>query len=273
MTWEKKRVLVTVKAAPEPSKKYHEGVVCTAGITDRSEFIRLYPIPFELFYRKEGPKKFEWIEVECEKAIEKLSRKESYKVKPGSIKVIDTSLSSRDGQKVNWDERSKYVLPMKANSVEDLRHAFDVDRTSLGLVKVAELIDFYERANEDEDEVNTKRYMQVVFDQIQNRGTFSKIPVLDKIEHVHSYKFRCEGASCTTHDMTMLDWELYESLRSWKYPKEEFPAKLRQQFFENFKKTDLYFFLGTTSLQPSWVIIGAYRPPKDKHVDINTAFG
>lgn len=33
MTWEKKRVLVTVKAYPEKSKKYGE-VVCTIGLTE-----------------------------------------------------------------------------------------------------------------------------------------------------------------------------------------------------------------------------------------------
>ncbi len=45
MTWEKKRVLVTVKAYPEKSKKYGE-VVCTIGLTEEGEWIRLYPIPF-----------------------------------------------------------------------------------------------------------------------------------------------------------------------------------------------------------------------------------
>ncbi len=39
MTWEKKRVLVTVKSYPERSKKY--GVVaCTMGLTEEGELIR-----------------------------------------------------------------------------------------------------------------------------------------------------------------------------------------------------------------------------------------
>ena len=48
MTYKKKRVLLTVKAYPEKSKKYG-ACVCTAGITDNGDFIRLYPIPFETF--------------------------------------------------------------------------------------------------------------------------------------------------------------------------------------------------------------------------------
>lgn len=61
MTWEKKRVLVTVKAYPEKSKR-HGSVVCTAGLTDKGEWIRLYPLPFSLFL-KNKISKYDWIEV------------------------------------------------------------------------------------------------------------------------------------------------------------------------------------------------------------------
>jgi hypothetical protein len=40
MTWEKKRVLVTVTAYPEKSKKYGQ-VVCTIGLTEEGDWIRL----------------------------------------------------------------------------------------------------------------------------------------------------------------------------------------------------------------------------------------
>ena len=48
MNWEKKKILVTVKAYPEKSKR-HGQVVCTIGITEEGEWIRLYPMPFESF--------------------------------------------------------------------------------------------------------------------------------------------------------------------------------------------------------------------------------
>ena len=48
MTWEKKRVLVTVTAYPEKSKKYGQ-VVCTIGLTEEGDWIRLYPVPFNVF--------------------------------------------------------------------------------------------------------------------------------------------------------------------------------------------------------------------------------
>lgn len=39
------RVLITVKTYPIPSSKYDE-LVCTAGVTEAVDFVRLYPINF-----------------------------------------------------------------------------------------------------------------------------------------------------------------------------------------------------------------------------------
>lgn len=86
MTYKKKRVLLTVKAYPEKSKKYG-ACVCTAGITDNGDFIRLYPIPFETFRGDKNVPKYSWITVECEKASEYLSRKESYRVRYETLKI------------------------------------------------------------------------------------------------------------------------------------------------------------------------------------------
>lgn len=42
------KVLITVKTYPVPSTKYDE-LVCTAGVTEPGDFIRLYPINFREF--------------------------------------------------------------------------------------------------------------------------------------------------------------------------------------------------------------------------------
>ena len=39
------KLLITVKTYPIPSKRYDE-LVCTAGVTETGDFIRLYPINF-----------------------------------------------------------------------------------------------------------------------------------------------------------------------------------------------------------------------------------
>lgn len=63
MNGETKRVLVTVKAYPNLSRKYGE-TVCVAGIDlDTNQWIRLYPIPFRDLDSDQKFKKYNIIEV------------------------------------------------------------------------------------------------------------------------------------------------------------------------------------------------------------------
>lgn len=49
MTYEKKKVLITVKTYPHPSATYQE-LVCTAGVLGDGSFIRLYPVDFRTHF-------------------------------------------------------------------------------------------------------------------------------------------------------------------------------------------------------------------------------
>lgn len=260
MVWEKKRILITVKAYPEPSSKY-KACVCTAGITEGGEWIRLYPIPFELFRGGESLKKYDWIDVECENRSknEKLQRKESYKIRPSTLKVVDSSLNKRP---TNWEARNEIVLPLLEDSIENLRAAYSEDKTSLGLIKPKDILDFYmsEELNDDEKTLAKAKecYQETLFKE--------KRTDLEVLPHVFRYKFSCHGESCNGHDISCEDWELFQSYRSWRwrYPKKEVLwEKLKQRYFTDMlTKKDLYFYMGTYSLQPSWLIIGLYYPPK-----------
>jgi hypothetical protein len=53
---QKLKVWITVRTYPIPSRKY-DGLVCTAGVTETGDFVRLYPInfrdlPFSQQYKK-----------------------------------------------------------------------------------------------------------------------------------------------------------------------------------------------------------------------------
>jgi hypothetical protein len=80
-------------------------------LTEEGDWIRLYPIPFNVFSGPKKLRKYDWIEVECKKAEEKLSRKESYRVRDRPLKIIDRSLSLRKvNGRVDWVERNKLIL-------------------------------------------------------------------------------------------------------------------------------------------------------------------
>jgi len=52
--YERKKVLITVKAYPQPSRSYDE-LVCTAGILEDGSWIRIYPVPFKFICFWEPP--------------------------------------------------------------------------------------------------------------------------------------------------------------------------------------------------------------------------
>lgn len=259
MTWEKKRVLVTVKAYPEKSKK-HGIVVCTAGITDTGDWIRLYPMPFSTFLGPGKIQRYDWIEADCEKVTdEKLNRKESYRVRDGSVNIVDRTLSQgKIKGKAPWEKRNEIILPKIAPSLEYLEEQYHKDKTSLGLIKPRDVIDFFTR-EELRQPPEPKEFQRSLDNQ--------KIPIIDAIPHIFAYKFRCAGCDEKKfHDIMCEDWELFESYRSWwkTYPNvKTLWEKLHERFFDFMIRNDIHFYMGMYSQMPTWLIIGLYYPPKE----------
>lgn len=255
MTWVKKRVTVITKAYPEPSRK-HGDVACTAGITEDGEWIRMYPIDIRHFVGENKISKFDVIEVECEKDTgEKLGRKESHKIRPDSIKIVDRSLTQPN---VDWIRRNALLLPKLNTSIESLQELYGQDKTSLGLIRPKQIVDFIKTQELQKYENNSWSYTLTLDGQ--------KIPHVTQIPHIFKYVFTCPGCKGSEHTMQCEDWELFASYRSWgnNYTDlETLWAKLKEKYFDwMLKERDLYFVMGMYSQYPTWFIIGIYYPPK-----------
>ncbi|MDR3275368.1 MAG: hypothetical protein LBS81_05345 [Endomicrobium sp.] len=83
---ETKRVLILVKTYPTPSQKYDE-LVCTAGITEDGQWIRLHPVEFRKLPYENQYKKYDWVETKVEKNTGDF-RKESFRP-IGDCKIIE----------------------------------------------------------------------------------------------------------------------------------------------------------------------------------------
>ena len=84
------RVLITVKAAPNPSEKYGE-TVCVAGYNMDIEapgWIRLYPINFRELTPCESFKKYDVVEVDAVPARQD-PRSESWRPRMNTLQVVD----------------------------------------------------------------------------------------------------------------------------------------------------------------------------------------
>ena len=109
----KRRLLVTVKTYPNISEKYIE-LVCTAGLTEHGEWVRLYPVPFRASASVEQYSKFDWIECSVIRNTKDF-RVESYK--PVDFHSIEKT--GHIGTENGWRERNDLVLG-KAEVFEDL---------------------------------------------------------------------------------------------------------------------------------------------------------
>ena len=253
----KEKILILAKTYPNLSRKYVE-TVCVAGITDKGEWRRLYPIPYRKLPFSKRFKKFDWIEAETQKNIkEKLRRKESYRVNSGSIKVIK---NVGTGISRDWKERNNLLQPLVNKSLEELEVLKHNEKISLGLIKPAELIDFVltplAECRDWEKEL-IEGNQQTLFGKYKSP--------LDKIPWKLSYVFRCNEPNCSGHTLMCEDWELLESWRAWKekYKTGELLwQKVKEKYFEWMKQRDLHFIVGTESRYNKFLIIGLYYPPK-----------
>ena len=89
----KEKILILVKTYPTFSKKYFE-LVCTAGINEKGEWRRIYPVPFRELSDLEQYKKYQWVEMDIERNMSD-PRPESYKLRAGTaIKISDEPIKT-----------------------------------------------------------------------------------------------------------------------------------------------------------------------------------
>lgn len=270
----KKKVLITVKTYPSLSKKYGE-LVCTAGIDDSGNWIRLYPIPYRKLYRNDSQyEKYRWIEVEVNKS-RKDHRPESYKVDYRNIKILN-NISHKD-----WRGRKEIVL--KRGVHFDMANLIQISKDtnlSLATFKPSKVIDFvWEAVDRDYPEatlraIEDERKQSILFeDDIDNSPDFKEVR---KLPYRFSYVFIDENNKRSK--LMVEDWEVgaafWGFLKTYK-SEEEALKMMKDKFFTTLvNKTDLHFFMGTTRQYHGWaqnpfIIIGLFYPPKQNQFEFN----
>lgn len=256
---QKIKVLITVKTYPIPSAKYDE-LVCTAGVTETGDFIRLYPVNFRDLAFSRQYKKYQWIEVDAEKHRGRDVRKESYRPDCDSIQILGEPIMSNPG---NWAERARYALAKKARSMEELNDRRKVDRTSLGVFKPKKVHDLVVSSDDPEWKAGFKAALEQA--RLWDDRTVSKEPPR-KVPFRFHYQFECDDARCKGHRMMIEDWEvgaLFWKLVDQGASHQEAADKVRAKFLGELcgGDKDTHFFVGTILAHPkTWVVIGVFYP-------------
>jgi len=194
---ERTKVLITVMTYPHPSQS-HEELVCTAGITEDLQWVRLYPIDYRYRPRWQQFHKYQWVEVDLWPLGQgNARRKESRRPELDTLRIVGQPLSSDHG----WRERRAIIDKMPCRTVKQLRAAYDEDKTSLGIVKPTKVIDL----DITPADAEWKPEWQALYSQLRLFGDPPK--PLAKIPYKFTYVFECEDND-KPHRAMNEDWEL-----------------------------------------------------------------
>ena len=254
---EKKRILVTVKAYPNPSKKYGE-TVCCAGIDLKSyQLVRLYPIPFRDLDNDKKFKKYSIIEVDCFPPNDD-KRPESFRVNSDSISVVAVI----DTEKGTWKKRKDIVLKAPVKSMCQVYNDAKDKDLSLGLIKPENVTFEWAKQRLSDKKSREACYAQLTF--------FNKRKdAIEEIPFNFFYNFRCSGViDCPGHKLSIIDWEIGQAFRDWraKYTTEKvLLEKIEQRWLDiaNTAKKDFYFYVGNLKrFRTTFMVLGVFYPKK-----------
>jgi hypothetical protein len=251
------KVLITVMTYPHPSET-HQELVCTAAITEDSQWVRLYPIDYRYRPKEQRFRKYQWIEIGlADRGAKNDGRKESRKPDLDSIKLLGEPLSTAD----DWRARREIIDAMPHHTRAELESLYDSEKISLGIVRPTEIIDL----KVEPVERNWKPEWERTLKQFNLFGDQPK--PLEKLPYKFSYVFRCADTREKPHSAMIEDWELgvlYRKEVERLGDETAAIASVRRKFFDEIchPSRDTRFFMGTVFPYNTWVVIGVFWPPK-----------
>lgn len=258
---ERLKVLITVKTYPIPSRKYDE-LVCTAGVTEDTGFIRLYPINFRDLPYSRQYRKYQWIEIDAERHEGRDSRKESWRPDCRTLKPLGDPIPANPG---NWCERVKFLLPLLSQSMEELNEQKKADNTSLGIIKPKKVLDL--EISKDTPNWPPRFLAELKQARLWETRKVTKEPP-PKVPWKFHYRFACDDPRCRgNHRMMIQDWEAgalyWREIRNRKEPREA-AESVRKKFLYDIcgDDNDTYFYIGTVLAHGTWIVIGTFYPKK-----------
>jgi hypothetical protein len=262
----RKRIYILVKTYPTISEKYSE-LVCTAGVLEDGSWIRIYPMPFRLLNDEQKYPKYTWINVDVERNKSDF-RPESYRPN------IDTLIVDPKPNKVDWDARREIVFKNKPTytNLQSLINKAKSDKTSLAVFKPSKIRKFVVESDTRNWDPKKLAKLQAQSQQLQLFKTLKELEdefrIVQKVPYKFSYEFEDDVGKRST--LMIEDWEIgmlyFNCLRRAGNDEKKAVEKVKEKYFDQFIKKDLYFFLGTTkeyhNISPNpFIIIGVFYPP------------
>jgi len=240
--------------------------MCTAGITENGDWIRIYPIPFRTMDEYSKFKKYTWIEADIHNDTSDM-RPESHKINTSSIKIVENIPTNRD-----WGRRRQIILQnSKVHTnlnfvIEEAR----ANKMSLCTFKPTEYLDVIVEKNQKleptkEEQKAFQNANRTLFPTTSCEVEFTGMPHIP-----YKFKIQFKDDSGTISKLSVIDWEISQLYLTCKAKDNENIAvkKVIEKLLKFTKENDLHLFLGTMkqmhvrrSKNP-YTIIGLFYPPK-----------
>lgn len=252
------RLLITVKAAPNPSEHYGE-TVCVAGIRiddlGQRTWARLYPINFRELGANARFHKYDIVSVECRPAAQD-PRIESWKPDMTTLRV-EKSLAG-------WPKRQPWVTPLIEYDMCSIRirAQADVRSQSLALVRPSRIRDFVVTTHPGwtrEEQNKIDRYVS----QLDLLDTRERTP-LEAPRFRGAYHWQCHAVGCPGHKQGIIDWEVVALQRRLAHLSDDaLKSAMREKFLDTLcaPARSPSFFVGNQAKRAHvFSILGVYWP-------------
>lgn len=262
------RVLITVKATPQPSTSYGD-TSCVAGVRIDGEvpsWIRLYPIAFRWLDGDAQFKKYDVIELEVRRK-DSDGRRESYSPTQDSWNVVRNLPP--------WRARHEIIGQLEPTTTCELMRAASADGSapSLGLVYPADV----DRLEFEPHPKWTPEQLAKMQARIDKESTAlipmsGSVPaVLKEPEFKVRYRYRCADTSCSGHQGRILDWELTSLQNRLRHRGEDVKVGVTEKFLAQMfaPKRQTGFYMGNFELaarRGKFSVLGVYWPRSEDAV-------
>lgn len=240
-TPQKSRVVILVKALPQPSKLYGE-TVCCAGVTPDGEWKRLYPVRFRHLQGDSAFKRWDWVDFQHTRPVSD-TRKESCHVHEHSI-AVDGQLKAR--------ERAGFLAPLIVRSAKEA-----VERgESLALIRPRKPKFIAKRRSSEKIEEQRDAFQRAAS---QNSLFDKKLAELEPTPYDFRFTFEDDGGS---HDYQNGDWEAHAMFwhERQRFDEERALKFMHEKFNDEYPAKGMVFAIGNQAKRPqTWQLLGVIR--------------
>lgn len=243
--------IILVKASPQVGRKHGE-TVCCAGVNDKGEWLRLYPVSFRTLDQARQFRRWDRVRFRWKKAQDD-PRPESLRVDHQSIEIIG---------ELKQKERLNFLSRLEVTSINKVK----AEGKSFALLRPRNPKFLIEKKSPAELKDEEEKFKAIA----AQADMFNSTPLIPF--EPCPYKFRYSYVTDDgEREGTCQDWETDATFYNWSrhYGEQTALKHMQQVFGEDYPAKGMVLAMGTHSLYPdTWLINGIIRLDEIKQMSL-----